>query len=140
VHWTNPDDFDPDRYEQAPTSQHNDEARCKQVGLAQCLFSRKDFHFKDGRNASIPNSVFGAVDAQVDGQAYPLCDAAGYAARGFGCRRCAGEYVNNGFFEDLVRKLWRDKITFTHLGIHQAEMLPMAPRTVVADDLAFTSA
>src|SRR5208282_4510427 len=34
VHWKNPDDFDPDRYKQAPTSEQNDEARSKEVGLA----------------------------------------------------------------------------------------------------------
>ena len=58
VHWTNPDDFDPDRYKQAPTTEQNDEARCKQVGLAQCPFNREDYQVKDGRHASITNSVF----------------------------------------------------------------------------------
>ena len=138
AHWTKPDDFDPDRYRHALTSEQNDEARCKQVGLAQCPFSREEFPVKDGRNASIPNSVFGAVYARVDGRVYPLCDEAGYAPLGFGYRRCAGEFVNNGFFKDLLRKVWRDKITFGHLGIEHAEMLPVGPRTVVADDIGFT--
>ena len=138
VYWTNPDDFDPDRYRHAPTTEQNNEERCKQIGLAQCPFSREEFHVKDGRNASIPNSVFGAVYARVDDQVYPLCDDAGYAPLGFGYRRCAGEFINNGFFKDLLRKVWRDKITFTHLDIEHAEMLPVGPRTVVADDIGFT--
>lgn len=138
VHWTNPDDFDPDRYKQAPTSAQNDEARCQQAGLAQCPFSRDEFRVKDGRSVSIPNSGFGAVYTRVDGQIYPLCDDAGYAPLGFGYRRCAGEFVNMGFFEDLLRKVWRDKITFTHGAIDHAEMVPVAPRTVVADDISFT--
>lgn len=138
VHWTNPDEFDPDRYKQAPTSEQNDEARCKQVGLAQCPFSKEDFHVKDGRHAAITNSVFGAVYPRVDDQAYPLCDDAGYAPLGFGYRRCAGEFINNGFFKDLLSKVWRDKITFTRRAIVNPEMLPVAPRTVVADDIGFT--
>jgi hypothetical protein len=138
VHWTNPDDFDPDRYKQAPTSEHNDTARCKQVGLAQCPFSREEFRVKDGRNVAIANSGFGAVYARAGDQVNPVCDDAGYAPLGFGYRRCAGEFINMGFFEDLLRKVWRDKITFTHLGVEHAEMLPVAPRTVVADDIAFT--
>jgi len=137
VHWTNPHDFDPDRYKQAPTTAQNDEARCKQVGLAQCPFSREDYHVKDGRDAAIPNSVFGVVYARVEDQVYPLCDDAGYAPHGFGYRRCAGEFINIGFFADLLRKVWRDKITFTPLGIEHAEMLAVAPRTVVADDIGF---
>jgi hypothetical protein len=138
VHWTNPVDFDPDRYKQAPTSEQNGEARCKQVGLAQCPFSVEDFHVKDGRNASIPNSVFGAVYARVDDQTYPICDDAGYAPLGFGYRRCAGEFMNNGFFKDLLRKVWRDKITFTRLDSDHAEMVAVGPRTVVADNFGFT--
>src|SRR5262249_41294431 len=65
VHWTNPDEFDPERYKQAPTSEQNDEARCQPVGLAQCPFSREELHVKDGRNVSLPNSVFGAVYART---------------------------------------------------------------------------
>jgi hypothetical protein len=138
VHWTNPEDFDPDRYKLAPTSEQNDEARCRQVGLAQCPFSREDFRVKDGRRASITNSAFGAVYPRVDDQVYPLCDDAGYAPLGFGYRRCAGEFINMGFFKDLLWKVWREKITFTHLDGEHAEMLPVGPRTVVADDIGFT--
>jgi hypothetical protein len=138
VHWADPHEFDPDRYKQAPTSEQNDEARCQQVGLAQCPFSREDFHVKDRRNASIANSAFGAVYARVDGRVYPVCDDAGYAPLGFGYRRCAGESINNGFFKDLLKKVWRDKITFTRLDSDHAEMVAVGPRTVVADNIGFT--
>ena len=138
VHWMHPDDFDPDRYKQAPTSEQNDEAKCRQVGLAQCPFSREDFPVKDGRRASITNSVFGAVYPRVDDQVYPLCDDAGYAPLGFGYRRCAGEFINYGFFNDLLKKVWHEKITFSHLDIQQAETVPVGPRVVVPDDIGFT--
>jgi hypothetical protein len=137
LHWTNPNDFDPDRYRQAPTTEQNSEARCQQVGLAECPFVKDEFHVKDGRNAAIPNSVFGAVYARVDTQVYPVCDDAGYAPLGFGYRRCAGEFVNMGFFEDLLRKVWREKITFRRRAAVDAKMLPVAPRTVIADDFEF---
>jgi hypothetical protein len=140
LHWNNPDDFDPDRYQQAPTSEQNDEARCKQVGLAQCPFSRETFGVKDGRQASITNSVFGAVYGRVDNQAYPVCDDAGYAPFGFGYRRCAGEFLNMGFFKDLLRKVRNEKIAFTRLTIDHAEELPVGPRTAVPDNIGFQRA
>jgi hypothetical protein len=137
LHWNNPNDFDPDRYKQAPTSEQNDETRCKQIGLAQCPFSREVFRVKDGRQASITNSAFGAVYARVDDQAYPVCDDAGYAPFGFGYRRCAGEFLTIGFFKDLLRKVWSEKIAFTRLNIDHAESLAVGPATVVPDNIGF---
>src|SRR5260370_17873958 len=46
LHWNNPHNFDPDRYKQAPTSEQNDETRCKQVGLAHFPFATEAFQFK----------------------------------------------------------------------------------------------
>ena len=40
VHWTNPDDFDPDRYNTAPTSHEIDEAQVEQIGFAKCPFDQ----------------------------------------------------------------------------------------------------
>jgi cytochrome P450 len=140
LHWDNPNDFDPDRYKQAPTSEQNDETRCKQVGLAQCPFSRESFRVKDGRQASITNSAFGAVYARVNDQAYPVCDDAGYAPFGFGYRRCAGEFLTIGFFKDLLRKVWSEKIAFTRLNIDHAESLAVGPATVVSDNIGFKRA
>ena len=140
LHWNNPNDFDPDRYKQVPTSEQNDETRCKQVGLAQCPFSRQDFEVKDGRQASITNSTFGTVYAHVEEQAYPVCDDSGYAPFGFGYRRCAGEFLNIGLFKDLLRKVWSEKITFSRLTIDHAELLPVGPRTVVSDNIGFQRA
>jgi len=140
LHWNNPNDFDPDRYKQAPTSEQNDETRCKQVGLAQCPFSREAFRVKDGRQASITNSAFGAVYARVDDQTYPVCDDAGYAPFGFGYRRCAGEFLTIGFFKDLLRKVWSEKIAFMRLNIDPAELLAVGPATVVPDNIGFKRA
>ena len=137
LNWKNPNEFDPERYNQAWTSEQNDEAKANQVGLAQSPFSKEDFQVKDGRHASITNSVFGAVYGRVDGKAYPVCDTAGYAPFGFGYRRCAGEFLNVGFFKDLLRKVWSDKIVFNRLNIDHPEMLPVGPRTVVPDNIGF---
>jgi hypothetical protein len=81
--------------------------------LAQSPFSKKDFHVKDGMQASITNSAFGAVYPRVEDNAYPLCDTAGYAPFRFGYRRCAGKFLTLGFFKDLIRKVWSKKIAFT---------------------------
>ena len=137
LHWNNPNDFDPDRYQQALTSEQNDEIRCKQVGLAQCPFELQAFRVKDGRQASITNSAFGAVYAYLEDQAYPVCDDAGYAPFGFGYRRCAGEFLTIGFFKDLLRKVWSEKIAFTRLNIDPAKLLPVGPATVVPDNIGF---
>lgn len=84
LNWKNPNEFDPESYKQAPTSEQNDEAKAKQVGLAQRPFSKEDFQVKDGRHVSITNSAFGAVYSRIDDKSYPVCDTAGYAPFGFG--------------------------------------------------------
>jgi hypothetical protein len=108
--------------------------------LAQCPFSREVFRVKDGRQVSITNSAFGAVYARVNDQAYPVCDDAGYAPFGFGYRRCPSEFLNIGFFKDLLRKVWSEKIAFTRLNIDHAGLLPIGSVTVVPDDIGFKRA
>jgi len=137
INWKNPNEFDPERYKQAPTSEQNDDAKAKQVGLAQRPFSKEDFQVKDGRPVSITNSAFGAVYARVSDKPYPVCDAAGYAPFGFGYRRCAGEFLTVSLFKDLLRRIWSEKIEFTRLNIEHPEMLPVGPHTVVPDNIGF---
>jgi hypothetical protein len=105
--------------------------------LAQSPFRKEDFQVKDGRDVSITNSAFGAVYARVDDKPYPVCDTAGYAPFGFGYRRCAGEFLTVGFFKDLLRKVWSEKIEFTRLNIDHPELVPVGPHTVVPDDIGF---
>jgi hypothetical protein len=136
-HWNNPHEFDPDRYKTATTSEQNDESTCKEIGLAQCPFSKEDFSVKDGRQADLTNSAFGAVYGVIDGEAYPVCDDAGYAPFGFGYRRCPGEFLTVDFVKDLLRKVWAEKIEFRRLNIADAKPLPVAPNTVVKDDIGF---
>ena len=136
-HWNNPYDFDPDRYKTATTSEQNDESTCKEVGLAQCPFSKEAFSVKDGRQADLTNSAFGAVYGVIDGEAYPVCDDAGYAPFGFGYRRCPGELLTVEFVKDLLRKVWAEKIEFRRLNIADAKPLPVAPNMVVKDDIGF---
>src|SRR3954465_11382553 len=136
-HWSNPDEFDPDRYRTAPTSADNDEEKVKAAGLARCPFSRESFAVKDGRNAELTNSAFGAVYSVVDGTPYPVCDAAGYAPFGFGYRRCGGEQLTMEFVKELLRMVWRDGIEFVELDLAQPAKIPVSPRTVIDDNVGF---
>ncbi len=138
VQWANPDDFDPSRYEHAPTSQDVDEARILQMGLAKCPFDKTSFEVKDGRNAAMHNSAFGTVFGVVDDRPLPVCDYAGFAPFGFGYRRCPGEQLTTMAFEDFLRKAWRDKLEFVNVAGAGAEKLPIGPNTVIGDDIGFT--
>ncbi|BBY76166.1 hypothetical protein MPRF_30650 [Mycolicibacterium parafortuitum] len=137
VQWTNPDDFDPARYQRVPTSQDIDEAKIRQMGLAQCPFDLTSFEVKDGRRATLNNSAFGTVFGVVDGESLPVCDYAGFAPFGFGYRRCPGEQLTLMAFEDLLRKTWRDRLEFVKVAGPDAEVLPIGPGTVIGDDLGF---
>jgi len=136
-HWTNPEEFDPDRYGTAPTGADNDDARARAAGLARCPYPPAPFAVSDGRRAQLTNSAFGAVYGVVDDTAYPVCDTAGYAPFGFGYRRCAGEQLTVEFFKELLRKVWADGIEFIALDREHPEKLPVAPRAVIDDTLGF---
>ncbi|MGY4652638.1 hypothetical protein [Mycobacterium sp. URHB0021] len=40
-------------------------------------------------------------------------------------------------FEDLLRKVWNERIDFVKVGGNEAEKLPIGPNTVIGDDLGF---
>jgi hypothetical protein len=138
VHWKDPNAFDPQRYLSVPTSAQITEDKCQQIGLARCPFEITNFQVKDGRKANITNSGFGTVFGVVDGKSLPVCDYAGFAAFGFGYRRCPGEQLTIQVFEDFLRKVWRDKIVFRKLGLAHPGRVPIGPNAVIEDDLGFS--
>jgi cytochrome P450 len=140
LHWKDPDTFDPSRYQNAPTSHQIDEARVEQMGFAQCPFNRTAFAVKDGREATMHNSAFGTVYGIAQGKPLPVCDYAGFAPFGFGYRRCPGEQFTIQVFEDFLRKVWKDKISFVKLNTARAEPVPIGPTTVIEDNFGFTRA
>jgi hypothetical protein len=137
VQWKNPTEFDPDRYKTAPTTADDGETRCRDIGLAKCPFSKESFPVKDGRKVAMTNSAFGAVYSEIDGKPYPVVDTAGYAPFGFGYRRCAGEHMTMEFIKEYLRKVWKDKIGFVKLDLAEPGKVPVNPRTVLNDDIAF---
>ena len=139
-HWSNPHEFDPDRYRSAPTSAEDGEARAKEAGLARCPFSKESFPVKDGRKVEMTNSGFGAVYSEVDATPHPVVDTAGYAPFGFGYRRCAGEHLTVEFTKEFLRRIWQDNISFTKLDIGKPGQVPVNPRTVLNDDITFKRA
>jgi cytochrome P450 len=139
-HWEDPERFDPDRYNQVPTSHQVDEAKCKQMGFAKCPFDRTSFEIEDGRKAAIHNSAFGTAYAIVDGNPLPVCDYVGFAPFGFGYRRCPAEQLTIKVFEDFLRKVWNSKIELKKLDIANPENLPIGPNSVISDDLGFFAA
>ena len=40
-------------------------------------------------------------------------------------------------FEDLIRKVWKDKLEFVKLDADDPEELPIGPTTVISDDIGF---
>ena len=137
VHWKNPKDFDPSRYEHAPTSSDIDEAKALSIGFAKCPFDKTAFDLKDGRKGSMQNSAFGTVFGVVDEKPLPVCDYAGFAPFGFGYRRCPGEQLTIQAFEDFLRKAWKDKLDFVKLNISNPMPVPIGPGTVIGDDMGF---
>jgi cytochrome P450 len=140
MHWKDPERFDPDRYNHAPTSHEIDEAKCEEIGFAKCPFERTTFDVTDGRKATIHNSGFGTVYGIVDGRPLPVCDYAGFASFGFGYRRCAGEQITINFVEDFLRKVWEGKIEFQKLEIANPEPLAVGIGLVIGDNVGFTRA
>jgi cytochrome P450 len=137
VQWSNPDEFDPSRYQHAPTSADVDEAWIRQMGLAGRPFQPTTFAVKDGRDAALRNSAFGTVFGVADNRPAPACDYAGFAPFGFGYRRCPGEQLTTMAFEDLLRKVWKERSEFVKVGGNDSEKLPIGPNTVIGDDLGF---
>jgi cytochrome P450 len=135
--WSNPRKFDPDRYKTVPTSAEVDEARCKQIGFARCPFEITTLPVADGRKVGLANSGFGTVFAVADGKPLPVCDHAGFAPFGFGYRRCPGEQLTIDVFADFLRKVARDRITFSKLDIPNPGKVPIGPNTVIDDNIAF---
>ena len=78
-----------------------------------------------------------------------MCDYAGFAPFGFGYRRCPGEQLTIMAFEDLIRKVAKERLEFVKVaGANpekvplgpgtQAGMVPIGPTTVINDDIGFT--
>ncbi|QQC67957.1 twin-arginine translocation signal domain-containing protein [Paraburkholderia ginsengisoli] len=138
VHWTNPDQFDPERYRSVPTSAEINEETCKKIGLARCPFDITTLEVKDGRNVGVTNSGFGTVFGVVDGKPKPVCDYAGFAPFGFSYRRCPGEQFTIQVFEDFLRKVWHDKIVFQKLALPHPGRVPVGPGAVIDDNIGFS--
>ena len=139
-HWTHPEQFDPERYKHAPTSDQIDEAKAKQMGFARCPFDITTMKVADGRNAGLTNSAFGTVFGVADGKPMPVCDYAGFAPFGFGYRRCPGEQLTMHVFEDFLRKVWKDKIEFVKLQLPSPKKVPVGPTAVIDDVFGFRRA
>jgi cytochrome P450 len=138
-HWTNPEQFDPERYKHVPTSDQVDDAKAKQMGFARCPFDTTTMKVADGRDAGLTNSAFGTVFGVANGKPMPVCDYAGFAPFGFGYRRCPGEQLTIQVFDDLLHKIWKDKIEFVTLA-QAPKKVPVGPTAVVDDKFGFRRA
>ena len=137
VRWKNPQQFDPDRYRNVPTSAQIDDEKCRQIGLARCPFDITTLPVADGRSAGLTNSGFGTVFGVANGKPLPVCDYAGFAPFGFGYRRCPGEQLTIDVFADFLRKVWRDRITFHKLNLPNPGRVPIGPNAVIDDNIGF---
>jgi hypothetical protein len=116
--------------------------------MAKCPFDLTSFDVKDGRKVALHNSGFGTVFAVAGDRPLPVCDYAGFAPFGFDYRRCPGEQLTIMAFEDLIRKVAKERLEFVKvagvdaqkvpLGPSTPEMVPSSPTTVITDDIGFT--
>ena len=120
-----------------PPSDQIDETKCREIGFARCPFDLTTCEVSDGRDAGLSNSGFGTVFGIVGGRSRPVCDYAGFAPFGFGYRRCPGEQLTIQVFEDFLRKVWQDKITFHKLNLPNPGRIPIGPNAVIDDDIGF---
>lgn len=139
-HWENPEEFDPDRYLRVPTSAQITQEACRDATLARCPFAPVSAQMPEERDVEIENSGFGTVFGTVEGRAFPVVDHAGFAAFGFGYRRCAGEWLTIDVFKDVLRKVHADDIVFIGIDVPEPERLPVGPVTVIEDDIGFERA
>ena len=139
-HWTNPTEFDPDRYQTAPTSADNDEARCQAAGLARCPFPHESFPVKDGRAGELTNSVFGAVYGVVDGTAVPGLRHGRLCALRLRLSPLRWGVLTVAFIKEFLRAAWQRGISFERLDLERPEKVPVGPGTVLDDDIAFAGA
>jgi hypothetical protein len=137
VHWSNPRDFNPERYLSVPTSDQIDDAYAQKLGFQKCPFDRTKFDVADGRKGSIQNSGFGTVFGVVADKPFPVCDYAGFVPFGMGYRRCPGEQLTVSVIGDFLRKVWADKIEFTMLNSPNPGRVPIGPASVIDDIIAF---
>jgi hypothetical protein len=140
IHWANPAEFDPDRYNNVPLSSDDGDARVKAAGLAGCPFAKTEFKVKDGRDVVITNSPYGADYPVVDGVAHPVADTVGYAPNGFGYRRCPGEHMSVEFMKEFLKRVWAKKLSFVTLDIENPDLVPTNPKNVLIDTIAFNTA
>lgn len=138
IHWTDPTQFNPDRYaeKEPPLSNSVDEQMCTQVGLAQCPFHKTDFSVssKDDGTINLTNSGFGTVYSETD----PVIDYAGYAPFGYGYRRCPGEQFTVEVIKDFLKIVHSRGINFEKLEIEEPEQVPLAPGALLDDVFGFT--
>jgi hypothetical protein len=79
-------------------------------------FDPTSFDVKDGRKVALHNSGFGTVFAVAGDRPLPVCDYAGFAPFGFDYRRCPGEQLTIMAFEDLIRKVAKERLEFVKVA------------------------
>ena len=138
--WKDPESFNPDRYNDAPTSHDIDERQVRRDRLRAVPVREHELRGEGRPQGCHPqqrlrHDVYGIVD----GKPLPVCDHAGFAPFGFGYRRCPGEQLTIQVFEDFLRKVWKSGIEFQKLDIANPEPLPIGPTTVIGDNVGFSA-
>ena len=125
-HWQDPDAFDPGRFGQHVEAQIP----------TGCPFEITRMRVKDGRNVDMTNTPFGTVYGERDQTPMTVLDYPGYAAFGFGYRRCAGELFTVEVFKDLIRRIIADKLVF-RTTTAPPRKVPVGPFLVIDDKMGF---
>ena len=99
------------------------------MGLAKCPFDQRHSMSRTAVRPQCTTAGFGTVFAVADDRPLPVCDYAGFAPFGFGYRRCPGEQLTIMAFEDLIRKVAKERLEFVKVAGANPEKVPLGPST-----------
>ena len=118
-----------DRYRDVPTSAQVERRGASRSASPKCPFDLTTMKVSDGRNAAMANSAFGTVSGWSTASRCRFATTPDSRHSGFGYRRCPGEQLTIQVFEEFLRKVWRDKITFRSLNLPKPRQVPIRVQT-----------
>ena len=136
VQWPNPDDFDPSRYVNAPTSADIDEARCQEMGLAKCPFDQTSSMSRTAARLPCETAVSALCSPSPTTIRCP-CVTTPASRRSGSATGDARRTAHHHGLRGSASKSCEGPLQFVKVAGDTAEQLPIGPNTVIGDDIGF---